>query len=277
MAKKTPNASSGATNWSTYLLPAPVYDGLPSIAIGLESGPHELIERKTSVVISCYNEYDNIQLMYQRLRAVLQALASWYEIIFVNNGSYDRSAELFDALAAADPHVRVLTLSRNFGAQGAYTSGIEYASEDGVICLDGDIQDPPELIPALVQKWLEGYGVVYGIRVRHKGSLPRRIGYKLFYRLFPCGRAGGRRQAGRQRGSGRRLAGLAGLAGLARSARRGRGGCGRGQAADGRGVGESVVVHALVILVGADDAADVVASVGLQREAAGPEAGGLRE
>jgi dolichol-phosphate mannosyltransferase len=114
----------------------------------------------------------------------MRPLTSTYEIVFVNNGSYDSSAPIFDELAAADPHVTVLTLSRNFGAQGAYTSGLEYASGDCVVCLDGDIQDPPELIPTFIEKWRAGFDVVYGVRTRRKGSLIRRIGYKAFYRLL---------------------------------------------------------------------------------------------
>jgi dolichol-phosphate mannosyltransferase len=122
--------------------------------------------------------------MYERLTAALAPVTSTYELIFVNNGSYDGSVAIFDALAAADERVTVLTLSRNFQSQGAYTSGMEYASGDCVVCLDGDIQDPPELIPTFVEKWREGYDVVYGVRVRRKGSMLRRIGYKAFYRLL---------------------------------------------------------------------------------------------
>ena len=137
-----------------------------------------------SIVIPCYNEQGNIWPMYERLTAALSRVTPTYELIFVNNGSYDGSPELFEELAARDPKVSVLTLSRNFGSQGAYTAGFAYASGDCVVGLDGDIQDPPELIPALVEQWLLGYDVVYGVRARRKGSLPRRIGYKLFYRLL---------------------------------------------------------------------------------------------
>jgi dolichol-phosphate mannosyltransferase len=143
-----------------------------------------MTDKRISAVIPCYNEEGNIVAMYERLTAVLSQITSAYEIIFVNNGSYDGSARIFDALAASDWHVSVVTLSRNFGSQGAYTTGMEHALGDCAILLDGDIQDPPELIPTLVQRWLQGYDVVYGERVRRKGSLPRRIGYKLFYRLF---------------------------------------------------------------------------------------------
>jgi dolichol-phosphate mannosyltransferase len=137
-----------------------------------------------SVVIPCYNEEGNIQAMYDRLTAVLGSLTPIYEIIFVNNGSYDGSADLLDDLAARDARVSVLTLSRNFGSQGAYSAGFAYASGDCVVGLDGDIQDPPELIADFVARWRDGYDVVYGVRARRKGSLPRRIGYKLFYRVL---------------------------------------------------------------------------------------------
>lgn len=143
-----------------------------------------MIDKTISVVIPCYNEHDNIRPMYERLTAALASVTSRYELIFVNNGSHDASPLVFDELAARDPHVCVLTLSRNFGSQGAYTAGMEQAVGDCIICIDGDIQDPPELIPAFVEKWLEGYEVVYGTRVRRKGSVLRRIGYKVFYRLF---------------------------------------------------------------------------------------------
>jgi dolichol-phosphate mannosyltransferase len=137
-----------------------------------------------SVVIPCYNEEGNILAMYDRLTMVLGSLTPTYEIIFVNNGSYDGSADLLDDLAARDARVSVLTLSRNFGSQGAYSAGFAHAAGDCVVGLDGDIQDPPELIADFVARWREGYDVVYGVRARRKGSLPRRIGYKLFYRVL---------------------------------------------------------------------------------------------
>ena len=137
-----------------------------------------------SVVIPCYNEEGNIPLMYERLTKALASLNSAYECVFVNNGSYDGTAEILQSLAERDTHVTVVTLSRNFGAQGAYTAGLAQTSGDCVICIDGDIQDPPELIPAFLEKWAQGYDVVYGVRTRRKGSIIRRIGYKAFYRLL---------------------------------------------------------------------------------------------
>jgi polyisoprenyl-phosphate glycosyltransferase len=158
-------------------------DGIPASHAGCDA-PIGMIDRFISVVIPCYNEQDNIRPMYERLTTVMSRLTSRYELVFVNNGSYDGSAPILAEIACADPRVSVLTLSRNFGAPGAYTSGLEYASGDAVVCIDGDIQDPPELIPALAAKWLEGNDVVYGIRTRRKGSFVKRIGYKAFYRLF---------------------------------------------------------------------------------------------
>lgn len=137
-----------------------------------------------SVVIPCYNEQGNIRPMYERLTAALGPVTPTYELVFVNNGSYDESAGIFDSLALADQRVSIINLSRNFGSQGAYTAGFAYASGDCVVGLDGDIQDPPEMIPEFIAKWLEGYDVVYGVRARRKASLPRRIGYKAFYRLL---------------------------------------------------------------------------------------------
>lgn len=162
-----------ASQWNPGARP---YDNIPA--------GQPLTDKRISAVIPCYNEEGNIVAMYERLSAVLSQITSAYEIIFVNNGSYDGSVRVFDALAASDWHVSVVTLSRNFGSQAAYTTGMEHALGDCAILLDGDLQDPPELIPTLVRRWLDGAQVVYGERVRRKGSLPRRIGYKLFYRLF---------------------------------------------------------------------------------------------
>jgi len=107
-----------------------------------------------------------------------------WQLVIVDNGSRDDSACVANEVSAQDPHVVVLALSRNFGSQAAYSSGIEYASGDAVICMDGDLQDPPEVIPALVSRWLEGYEVVYGDRVRRNAGLVMRIANKAFYRIL---------------------------------------------------------------------------------------------
>lgn len=144
-----------------------------------------MIDKKVSVIIPCYNEEPNILNMYNRLSKVLKKITTDYEIVFVNNGSKDNSNEVFEVISKADEKVTVIELSRNFGSsQPAYTCGMEYVTGDCAVLIDGDIQDPPELIEDMAAKWLEGYDVVYGIRKKRKGSIIRRIGYKLFYRIY---------------------------------------------------------------------------------------------
>lgn len=140
--------------------------------------------RKTiSAVVACYNEQENIAEMYSRLTATLSPLPYDYELIFVENGSRDASRALLARLAEADPHLVVLVLSRNFGSQAAFSSGLDHATGDCAVLLDGDLQDP-EVIPELIAKWEEGYAVVYGERVKRKASWPMRFAYKAFYRIF---------------------------------------------------------------------------------------------
>ena len=115
-----------------------------------------LTERSISIVVPCYNEQENIKALHERVTKAMSQLTADWELVFVDNGSRDASAGTFAELAAQDTHVTVLSLSRNFGSQAAYSSGIEYARGDAVICMDGDLQDPPEVIPELVTRWLEG-------------------------------------------------------------------------------------------------------------------------
>ena len=143
-----------------------------------------LTERSISIVVPCYNEQANIKALHDRTAAVMAEVTADWDLVFVDNGSRDDSRRTFAELAAEDQHVTVLSLSRNFGSQAAYSSGIEYAHGDAVICMDGDLQDPPEVIPGLVSKWLEGYEVVYGDRVRRKAGLVMRVANKAFYRLL---------------------------------------------------------------------------------------------
>jgi dolichol-phosphate mannosyltransferase len=143
-----------------------------------------LTERSISIVVPCYNEQENIRALHERTSAVMVRVTSDWELVFVDNGSRDDSGRTFAELAAQDAHISVLSLSRNFGSQAAYSSGIEYARGDAVICMDGDLQDPPEVIPELVSRWAEGYEVVYGDRVRREAGLAMRIANKMFYRLL---------------------------------------------------------------------------------------------
>lgn len=140
---------------------------------------------KLSVIIPCYNERENISPMYDRLTAVLKKLPYRYELIFVDNGSTDNSRRLFENIVRKDSNVKTIVLSRNFyKSQGAYTAGIDYATGEALILIDGDLQDPPEVIPRFVEKWEEGSHIVYGKRVKRAESLLRKIGYHYFYKLF---------------------------------------------------------------------------------------------
>ena len=139
---------------------------------------------KVSAIVACYNELGNIALMHRRLTAALAPLPYDYEILFIENGSHDASRALLETLADSDPHVRVVVLSRNFGSQAAFSCGLDHATGDCAVLLDGDLQDPPELIPSMLAKWEQGYEVVYGERVQRRASPPLRLAYKAFYRLF---------------------------------------------------------------------------------------------
>ena len=139
---------------------------------------------RLSAIIACYRDAPAVPIMHERLTSVFTGLGVDYEIVFVNDGSPDNAREVLAELAGRDPHVTVINHSRNFGSQSAFTSGMRVATGDGVILLDGDLQDPPELIPAMVEKWREGYDVVYGERVDREASGPMRVAYKLFYRAF---------------------------------------------------------------------------------------------
>lgn len=122
--------------------------------------------------------------MHERLTAVFQKLGVDYEIIFVNDASPDNAGPVLAALATRDPHVVVITHTRNFGSQNAFTSGMAVATGDAVILLDGDLQDPPELIESFYKTWREGYDVVYGVRAKREATLFLQVAYKAFYRLF---------------------------------------------------------------------------------------------
>jgi dolichol-phosphate mannosyltransferase len=125
-----------------------------------------------SVVVPIYSEEEVLPKFYARVTAVLQSLNRDYELVFVNDGSTDRSLSLLLELQRKDPAVRVIDLSRNFGHQVAITAGIDVARGDAVVLIDGDLQDPPEVIPAMVEKWQEGFDVVYGKRRRRAGERP---------------------------------------------------------------------------------------------------------
>jgi dolichol-phosphate mannosyltransferase len=139
---------------------------------------------KLSAIIACYRDADAVPLMYERLVATFRKIRTDYEIIFVNDASPDDAAAVLARLAAQDRKVVVINHSRNFGSQSAFTSGMQTATGDAVILLDGDLQDPPEMIEDFYQHWLEGYDVVYGRRVKRDATVFLQHAYKAFYRVF---------------------------------------------------------------------------------------------
>lgn len=139
---------------------------------------------RLSAVIACYKDAEAIPQMAERLSRAFRSLPVEYEIIFVNDGSPDDTMSVLEGLCRHDPHIVAIEHSRNFGSQSAFLSGMQVATGDGVILLDGDLQDPPELIPQLFERWREGYDVVYGRRVKREASLLLQICYKAFYRVF---------------------------------------------------------------------------------------------
>jgi len=139
-----------------------------------------------SVVVPCYDEADCLRATHDRLSATLAAIPDQrYEIIYVDDGSRDASADILRNLHGADPHVSAVLLSRNFGHQVAVTAGIEHARGDAVVLIDADLQDPPEMIAEFVRLWRAGYDVVYGVRSTREGESRFKLWTaRLFYRLL---------------------------------------------------------------------------------------------
>jgi polyisoprenyl-phosphate glycosyltransferase len=144
----------------------------------------QAVQRKLSIAIPAYNEEENIEVLYKQLIDALCRLSYDYELIFVDDGSQDRTSEILAALHRRDQAVKVIRFSRNFGHQSAITAGMKHATGDALIIMDADLQDPPQLIPALVEKWQDGYDVVYAVRRKRKENLLKRAAYFTFYRLL---------------------------------------------------------------------------------------------
>ena len=140
---------------------------------------------KYSFIIPIYNEEDTLFEMYRRVRAVMDQMDGSVELVLVNDGSRDRSLFLMRELHEQDPQVCYLSLARNFGHQVAVTAGLNFVRGQAIVILDADLQDPPELIPALVEKWQQGYQVVYAQRTKRlRESWFKRLPAYVFYRLM---------------------------------------------------------------------------------------------
>lgn len=136
-----------------------------------------------SVVVPCYNEEENIRAVFERVSAAVKQFD--FELLFVNDGSRDNTAEEVRKIIELDGRVKLIDFTRNFGHEAATTAGVEIAKGDAVVILDADLQDPPELIPEMVKLWQEGNQVVYGQRENRKGeSLLKKITAKLYYKIL---------------------------------------------------------------------------------------------
>ncbi|MFO0809895.1 MAG: glycosyltransferase family 2 protein [Gemmataceae bacterium] len=137
-----------------------------------------------SIVIPVLNEEENLDELYRRLSAAAPAWGLDWEVVFVDDGSTDRTLPILEDLNRKDARVKVVSFSRNFGHQTAVTAGLQHTSGDVVAVMDADLQDPPEELPRFLAKWREGYHVVYAIRRKRKENAIKRAAYFLFYRLL---------------------------------------------------------------------------------------------
>lgn len=143
------------------------------------------MDKKLSVVVSVYNEEQALPMFYQTTKPILELLDWDYELLFVNDGSSDDSLKLLEILAADDPKVKVVGFSRNFGHEAAMIAGIDYADGDAVVCMDADLQHPPECLPEIVRKLEEGYGVISMVRVSNTSAgILKNITSAAFYKLI---------------------------------------------------------------------------------------------
>ena len=140
--------------------------------------------KKLDAVVPVYNEQAILPELNRRLADALGGLPYEWRIIYVDDGSRDRTGELLAGFAAEDPRVGVIHLSRNFGQQIAISAGLATTDADAVVLLDGDLQDPPEVIPRLVEKWEDGYDVVYAVKRDRKEAFPKRALFSLFYSIL---------------------------------------------------------------------------------------------
>ena len=163
------------------IAPAPLAAGF---TMNRSTDSAETTQPELSVVVPVYNEEDNLPRLYERLIAALDPTGLAYEIVFVDDGSRDGSLTYLRALTTNDPRVLIVELARNFGHQVAISAGLDHSRGRGVIVMDADLQDPPEVLPEFIAKWREGHDVVYAIRRQRKEGWLKRGAYAVFYRFL---------------------------------------------------------------------------------------------
>jgi dolichol-phosphate mannosyltransferase len=138
-----------------------------------------------SVVVPLYNEELVIDESYKRLKGVMDSVKENYEIIFINDGSRDATRDIVEKMCGKDEKIKLINFSRNFGHQCAITAGMDLALGDSIVVIDADLQDPPEVIPKMIEKWKEGYEVVYAKRIKREGeTFLKKFTAKTFYRIL---------------------------------------------------------------------------------------------
>ena len=138
-----------------------------------------------SIIVPLYNEELVIDESYRRLKEVMDSIKENYEIVFVNDGSRDKTRDKAEEICENDENIKLINFSRNFGHQSAITAGMDLALGDAIIVIDADLQDPPEVILKMIEKWKEGYEVVYGKRIKREGeTFFKKFTAKMFYRLL---------------------------------------------------------------------------------------------
>lgn len=135
-----------------------------------------------SIVSPAYNESENIPILYNKIKEVLKDI-DW-ELLIVNDGSTDDTEKVVEAIHAQDKRIKYISLSRNFGHQNAILAGLTFAKGDAIIIMDADLQDPPEVIPEMIQKWQEGFDTVHAIRKEREDPFLKKTLAKIFYKLF---------------------------------------------------------------------------------------------
>ena len=149
--------------------------------VGVKESMHPVY----SVIVPCFNEQECLRETHNRLGAVMRGMKEPYEILYVNDGSGDQTPAILNALAQEDSHVRVLHFAGNFGHQIAVSAGLDYAAGDAMVIIDADLQDPPEIIPLMAEKWRAGAQVVYGKRRSRKGETRfKEFTAKVYYRVL---------------------------------------------------------------------------------------------
>ncbi len=128
------------------------------------------MEKTLSVVVSCYNEEMALERFYEETAGILKKLPWSYELIFINDGSQDGTMRVLDLLADRDEHVKVISFSRNFGHEAAMIAGLDYSSGDGIVCMDADLQHPPEYLPQILEKFQAGYDVINMVRTKNESA-----------------------------------------------------------------------------------------------------------